>query len=330
MRVSLKSQYTPVSTQVPEIQSRLAKLQRQLSSGKKATEIGDFPQDAIDLKRLESKIRQNDGIISNLDESLKEMYAVDEELYVIGDYVQMARQEVIGSFLNDTRAAPVVADRIRGFMEDIIKEANQDFNGTFLFGGNKNQFYTNNPNNGEPLNVPFVIVEGEPTDLNPSGLSVRFVGNNADRTISKDEYYTEVINTKAEDLFGANATELFQDMIEMVNIIKYDSTGAERGQLNAITREEFAKVEDLQKKLAQHYDKITQAGGRNGSKIERLEIIRSNLDNEQLRLKEFRSNVEDTDVAAAAIELKKEEAALQYALQVGATISRTSLFDFLR
>jgi|GEM_PF-935173 len=330
MRISLKSQYAPVATQIPEIQSRLAKLQKQLSTGKKSTEIGDSPQDMIDLKRLESKIRQNDTISSTLDETLKEMYAVDEELYNIANYIQEARNQAIGSFLNDARAATTIADQIRGYLEDIVKVANQDFNGSYLFGGNRNQFYSDNPNNGEPLNVPFVIVEGEPTEDNPEGLSVQFIGNNEDRSISKDEYYTEVINTKATDVFGSGATELFSDLVDMINIIKYDSNGELRGQINAITTEDFGKVEEIQKRLANHYDNITIAAGRNGGKIERLETIRSQLDNEQLRLKEFRSNVEDTDVAAVAIELKKEEAALQYALQVGATISRTSLFDFLR
>jgi flagellin-like hook-associated protein FlgL len=308
----------------------MAKVQKQLSTGKKITEIGDSPQDLIDLKRVEAKIRQNDSISGTIDETLREMYAVDETLYNMGDYVQMVRQEAIGSFLNDVRAAPVVADNIRGYMEDMIKSANQDFNGVYLFGGNQNQFYTDNPNNGEPLNTPFVVEYGESTESNPSGLSVRFVGNNEDRYVSKDEYYTEVVNTKPADIFGNNSLEVFRDMIDMINIIKYDSDGNERGLENAISPADFAKVEDLQKKLSNHFDRINQAAGRNGGKIERLEIIRSQLDTEQIRLKEFRSMVEDTDVAAAAIELKKEEATLQYALQVGSTISRISLFDYLR
>ncbi|GAB5466269.1 MAG: hypothetical protein Kapaf2KO_17050 [Candidatus Kapaibacteriales bacterium] len=330
MRVSLKNQFSTLDSRVPEVQSRLAKLQSQIASGKKNIEIADSPEDLIDQKRIESKIRQNDSIFSNLEKTVRELYAVDEELFIIADYVQQTRDMAIGSFLNDARAATTVAETMEGLLADMVKQANQDYNGTFLFGGNKNQFFSDNPDNQTEQNTPFKLIEGESTDDNPSGLRVEFIGNNEVRSIRRDEFTTEEINVLPKDIFGQNSVELFSDMIDMINIIKYDSNGVVREVRNSISKQEYAEVDRIQKKLATHFERLTEAAGKNGGKIQRLEIIMDSIATEQIRLKDYRSLVSDTDVAEASLELKKEEAALQYALQIGSVLSRNTLFDFIR
>ena len=64
--------------------------------------------------------------------------------------------------------------------------------------------------------------------------------------------------------------------------------------------------------------------------LNRIVNLRDQLTDENIRLKDYRSIREDADVAEAALNLRREETALQYALQVGARINQTSLFDFLR
>jgi flagellin-like hook-associated protein FlgL len=53
------------------------------------------------------------------------------------------------------------------------------------------------------------------------------------------------------------------------------------------------------------------------------------MDSEELLLKDFLSDAQDTDVARSTLDLKKAENALHYTLQVGATLLQQSLFDFI-
>ena len=85
----------------------------------------------------------------------------------------------------------------------------------------------------------------------------------------------------------------------------------------------------MQKDVADKYDEMNILAAVNGSKINRLDSTRDFLLGENLRLDEYRSIKEDTDIAESAMNLKREENILQFALQVGSRINQLNLFQFL-
>jgi|GEM_PF-6018887 len=54
------------------------------------------------------------------------------------------------------------------------------------------------------------------------------------------------------------------------------------------------------------------------------------MKNEIVRLKDYRSFKEDADMVDVSMNLKREENALNYTLQIGGTLNKLNLFDFLR
>ena len=109
-------------------------------------------------------------------------------------------------------------------LSDLITAANADNNGKYIFSGtitSADSIATNASENSiaNTNNMPFELVQGEATADNPSGLSVVFKGNNKDREINKDSKTSEVINVKADDLFGEDSTEMFKPIIDMYNLL---------------------------------------------------------------------------------------------------------------
>ena len=61
----------------------------------------------------------------------------------------------------------------------------------------------------------------------------------------------------------------------------------------------------------------------------RLDSVRSQMQEENIRLKNLKSEYSDTNYSEVALQLKKDEAALSYTLQIGTKLINNSLLDFL-
>lgn len=331
MRITSSTLYDAFQTNLNEIQSRRTKADLQLSTGKKIVNLEDSPIDVVDVKKYTAKINQSDSYQGILDQASKELYAVDNQLASISDIVQTAREKATESLqLGVQQNLPVLAGYIKGYLGDAINQANTDFNGHFLLSGTKTTKDSLDKTADTKTDLPFEIIQGTANASNPSGLKVIFKGNTADRIINKDPKTSEVINVKADAAFGANGTEVFQTMIDVYNIIQYNKDGTTRTPLDSLDKTDQEKLNVLQQKLGNQYDELNRVAAKNGVTINRIESIQTQMNSEQVRLKDFRSTIEDTDVAKVTMDLKREETLLNYTLQVGSRISQNSLFDFLK
>lgn len=329
MRVSSNSQYVGFTRHVNKIQLERDKAQTRVSTGKDIITLSDNPEKVVDIKLFEKKISQNENYINILDLTQQELYAVDDSLRRVSDVVQTIRYEAINSTNQDTEALQVLGEQFRGLLDDLVREANTDFNGHYLFAGTKTTPQSIKRDFPDMNENPFQIIAVEPTEDNPSGLSVQFKGNNNDRIINKDQKNSQVINQKANEIFGPN-NELFDLVIEMHNILSFNEDGSPRTDSDFFNENDMKNIDRVQQGLATFYDDINRIAARNGTYLNRVDGLKNQLIDETLRLKDYRSVQEDTDIADAVINLTRQENALNYALQVGARINQISLFDFLR
>ncbi len=329
MRVSSNSQYVGFTQTVNRIQLERDKAQTRVSTGKDIINLSDNPEKVIDIKLFDKKITQNENYMQVLDLTSNELYAVDDSLRRISDIVQIIREEALDSTNEQAEALQIMGDNFKGLLDDLVREANTDFNGHFIYAGTKttpNSIQKDNPNMDAN---PFQIIQGDKTTDNPSGLKVVFKGNTNDRIINKDQKNTQVINQKADEIFGPNM-ELFDYVIDMHNVLSFQNDGTPRGDYDHFNENDMKEIDRVQKGLAVFYDDINRIAARNGTYINRIQGLRDQLTDETLRLKDYRSVQEDTDIADAIVNLTRQENALNYALQVGARINQVSLFDFLR
>ncbi|MCB0701849.1 MAG: hypothetical protein KDC55_04000 [Ignavibacteriae bacterium] len=330
MRVSTNSIYRDYQRNLNDSQFKVNGENLRISSGKKNHSIADNTADVVDADLFRNKISRNEAYLSNIGSNLDRLQQTDTTLREISDKMQEIRDYVVDVSKTSTGYNHfAIAQSIKGALEDIVTLANSDNNGAYLFSGN--MISPKDIKNADPtLNeLPFEIIQGTPTPTNPSGLSVVYKGNNEDINVNITDKSQERVNTKADEIFGAGGIEALERIIDIYNVVAYDQSGAQRPARTLLNASELAELNTLQKEVADKYDEMNILAAVNGSKINRLESTRNFLLDENLRLDEYRSLKEDTDIAESAMNLKREENILQFALQVGSRINQLNLFQFL-
>lgn len=331
MRVTQFSIIEPYKKNLEEIQNRRFKNQIRMSTGKDIVGLGDSPDRIPDIKKLSTLISQNNDYLSILDDQLNQFQHTEVALQGISDNMEKIRQLAIdGTQVGNMGNLSVLANYVKGIITDIIRNANTDYNGSFVFAGTKTKassFDKNIPNTND---MPFELIEGTPTADNPSGLQVVFKGNQEAKLINKDQKTSELVNTTSEEIFGQNGTEAFNYLINLYNILAFKQGGQPRMPQDVLTIDEVNKLNIEQSKIAEFSDRINQVTARNGGRANRLQLLHYQINEENTRISEYLSKKQDTDFAKTSLELSKDEYALQYALQVGGRTLQNSLFDFLK
>lgn len=330
MRVSNNLLYRTYERNLEDIQTRKLKQEVKLTTSKEINTLADDPTGLVKVKQLSNKIDRNENYKSNIENAIGEMTVIGEELDAINGRIENIRQLAIESTLTGNSSnLPTLGVYVKGLMEDIIKDSNIDFNGRFIFSGTIT--------NGDAIAAtppatntqPFELVQETPTADNPSGFRVIFKGNNKDRLINKDDTSTELVNVKASEIFGGSGDQVFSSIIDLYNLLTYNSDGTKRTSADGFTRADMSVVSQIQQEISKQAEQVNNIAAINGSRINRLTALKDQIDFENIRLKEFRSMDEDTDYAKATLNLAREDNALQYSLQIGGNLARLSLLDFL-
>lgn len=330
MRITTKSVYMPFQRNLEEIQSRRNLEQLKLSTGKEFHSLGQGPEKIVDAKSFTQKIDQNQKYIDVVDEGLYELYEVDEKLRNFADRIQLVRELTIEA--TATGVTPGLSSLgfwVKGHLEDMVNDLNSDFNGHYLFSGTQTTGLSITREEGA-FNRPFELIQEEPTETNPSGFRIDYKGNNEERVINTDPKNVEKINVTANEILFVKGKNIFDTMIGIYNTLSYNADGTQRNEGQPLTPDEFKKVNELQAELSDIYDETNKVSGRNGTKINRLTALSEQLKSENIRLQDYRSFKEDADMIDVSMNLKREENALNYTLQVGGTLNNMTLFDFLK
>ncbi len=330
MRVTQNSIIPKYQRTLEETQYRRFLEQSRLSTGKNIVSISEKPKEIVMVKHFNTLVSQNEKYLDNLELTLSEIQNVSDQITTIGDKFREIRDHSINAAREGASSSLyTIGVQIRDLMKDVVNLANMEFNGHYVFSGTKTSAESIIPEPPQQNNLPFEIIDGESTPENISGFEVVFKGNLKDRIINKSANSTEKVNVTADNLFGEAGAEAFKSIVNLYNTITFNPDGSKRDLTDALTTEDIGKLNVFQKEIAHSYEKINRTNGELGVRINRLEAIRQQTEEESVRLKEFRSIHEDTDVADSAIKLSKEENLLQYTLQVGGRLIRQSLLDFL-
>lgn len=331
MRVTQFSVINPYKQNLEDIQNRRFKNQIKMSTGREIIGLGDAPEKVPDVKKITSIIHQNEDYLKILDDQIGQFQQTENFLQAISDKMEKIRQLAVdGTQVGNMGNLSVLGNYIKGIITDIIRDANADYNGSFLFAGTKTRAESFDPNLPNANGMPFELVEGPPSEQNRSGLRVVFKGNQETKTLNKDQKTAEIVNTTSEEIFGQGGVEVFSVLIDLYNLVMYNEDGSVRGVNDVLKVHEVDKLNDIQKRIADFSYRINQITSRNGGRANRFQVLRDQIYEENNRLKEFLSQKNDADIAKTALELSKDEYALQYSLQVGGRILQNSLFDFLK
>ncbi|WP_232677517.1 flagellar hook-associated protein FlgL [Nocardioides sp. R-C-SC26] len=273
--------------------SRLASVQEQLSTGRVVNRASDSPTDAAAAMRLRTKVSEQEQYSRNVADGLGWLGQVDNALGSLADGVRRARELGLqGASTGSTNqtARDALATEVDQLRQSLIGTANTSYLGRPIFGG------------VTPGDVAFdstgayVGTPGQVMRTVADGVKVR-------------------VDVGGTDVMGSNGDSLFDDLTALSAALRAGDATAMRATLS-----------DLSGRL----DTISATQTKAGASFNQLEAASQSAQDAVVSLSASLSEIENTDLAKATVELKLQEVAYQAALASTARVMQPSLVDFLR
>jgi flagellar hook-associated protein 3 FlgL len=302
MKISTSQYFTTMNNLMTEQHGKIAKLQAQLSVGRKnVTPSTDVKATTSSLKLSDVISKQQDDI-ANL-KSVNAGYKEEESIMMSMSNMMIRMQDISVAARSDTYASSdidIFAIEVEGYMDDIRGLANsRDSNGHFMFSGTK------------VTTLPFT--------KNAAG-TVIYNGNQTEPKLELDTGYKLPLSISGNKLAGvitrgATKIDMFQVMQDFVTALKANN------KVGVDTAIDELKVvsNNLNKNLVD-----------NGLRQNLVDQRRDIGEGKILIYKGLLSDAQDVDYATAITQLSSDMLALEAAQSTFAKVSQLSLFSFLR
>src|SRR3954468_903645 len=138
-RVSTLLRTDLVSQQVTRTPAQMLQVQEQLSTGKRINRPSDDPGGAAAPLQLQKTLEQREAYSTNIDAARSELSEADSTLGDLTDLLQQAQQIASANAGSDVTedARAGAAAIVQSLYAQAIQLGNKEFNGTYLFGGDK-------------------------------------------------------------------------------------------------------------------------------------------------------------------------------------------------
>jgi flagellar hook-associated protein 3 FlgL len=286
---------------VLQVQRRLDRAQRQISSGKRILTASDDPDQVSTMLQVRVDLEQARQIKVNLGRVKTEVdtgeQALQQSLTLMDRVKALASQGASGTQTASTRAS--IAGELEAILQQLVNISRTQVDGRYIFSGDSDQV------------APYTI------DLTqPNGVSL-YQGSAATRQTRHPSGTLFSIGRTAQEIFDSATPE--KNAFAAVNAMRL-------ALLNNDETTMATALGDLNSAHAHINDQLAFFGTAQ-NKVEEASDYASNL---QVRLKEELSGIEDADIAAAILELEQAKVSQEAAFTTHSQLPRTSLFDYLR
>ena len=307
MKVSTTYLFDRAVGQMAQGQSRLAKTQAQLASGKQVNTPSDAPDQAASIERYKSIISRQDSYQNTLNMVSNRLQAEESSLTGVSNLI-MRMKELTIQGANGTLAADdrkLLAVEMQALRDQVLSLANsKDSSGNYIFAGSRVQ------------SPPFVAdANGNPT----------YQGDQTQMRVPVGDQRTVLLNRSGADTFArvvrtdekgnANGVGFFKVIDDVI-------AGLVSGKTDVL-RNGITEIDQLQNNL-------TLALAEVGTDQNVLQSQQEVLDDTRLSLKSVLSDLEDLDYAKSITEMNKQMLSLEAAQSSFAKISQLNLFQYIR
>ena len=287
---------------------RLDKWNQQLSTGRRISLPSDDPADTETAMRLRTLLREGEQYMRNVDDALAWLEATDAALNHATQVLQRARELIIyggnGTLTDEARQA--LATEMNQLIHDLFAVANTKHGQRYLFAGENT------------LIRPFEVILEEPDDPSSPVVDFEYHGTRYEPADGFDglELEIEAGNTLRYNIFG---NDVFEPIFDVLIAVREH---LENGNLNDLTGDDLRNFDEAMDNLLRWRAEV-------GARVNRLELVRERLSQNQVNLEKLSAEVEGIDIAEVIMRLKMEENVYRAALGAGARIIQPTLLDFL-
>lgn len=275
--------------------SRLQDSQTDLTTGREIRRASDDPTRASAAMTIRNELRRSEHEARSLDDAQAWLTAADTVLVSGLDRLTMAKEAAVRA-ANDGVANPssrdAIASSVDNLRQELIAIANTRYLNRSIFNGTES---------------------GDAYDT-----AGNYLGNDSAVMRKIAPNTTMAINMTGEEIFGQQAAPE-GDVFAVLDRL---STAISTGDMTGLA----AAHADLDAAMT----RWTSASAEIGSRSARVDGVKARSAEAEVLLKETLSQLEDTDIAEALINVKANENAYQAALAAAAKVLPPSLLDFMR
>jgi flagellar hook-associated protein 3 FlgL len=272
---------------------RLAQVQEQLTTGRILNRPSDNPTDTTAAMRIRSSLADQEQYARNAQDGIGWLSQADATLDSVTSSVRRARDLALQG--NNTGslgpvAREALAVEVEGIRAGLLEQANTTYLDRPIFGG---------------------ITSGAAA-YDDTGAFVGVTGDVSRRVADGDLIKVDVDGTS---VFGDGATSVFAELDALAAALRAGDTTALSSSIGTLKARE---------------DTVVSARTAAGARLERIEHAVQTASDAKIALEADLGILENTDLAAATVELQLAEVAYQASLAATSRVLQPSLVDFLR
>jgi len=297
--------------------SKLVNLQEQISSGKRITKASDDVLASISVVSANNSLGKIDNYLKNIDNAKGELETAETALLTTIDSVHTTKELTLQALnaSSGPEEMTILNSQIKQIIEQVKDIGNTKFGTKFIFGG----------------------LQTEPTPFTaPVAGEIQYNGSpdgSHERRVEISDGVTIPVNISGDSVFGeywiedpdatpASGDEITHQQGLLGTLIALSNELAMPAPDKDFVRQQLASLDT-------NLQTILNAQSELGSLSSRLEMTKSNLQDDQLNLTQIKSGAEDIDMAKTISELQFQQTALQASLQVSSQVIQPSLLDYM-
>lgn len=274
-----------------------AKLQAQMSSGRKISVPSDDPAGTHDLLRLRAEQRATTQFARNAADGDAWLATVDTALVESLSIMRNARDLAVraGSGALNADAREALAAEVEARRDELLQQANTTYGGRHVFAGTSaGPAYT--------------------ADTSTTPTTYAFTGTGAPVTRQVGPEASVRVDADGAAVFGTGAASAFAALDELAASIRSGATDMGPG------------ITAIDTHLSAMLGQVAAVGARQ-NQVDNAQDVLAQLN---VTLAEQRSSIEDIDLAEVILQVQSQEVAYKSALGAAAKVLQPSLMDFLR
>ncbi|WP_020182183.1 flagellar hook-associated protein FlgL [Methylotenera sp. 1P/1] len=304
MRISTNTLFDSGIQKITGLQSDQARLQGQISTGKRFTTPSDDPVAAARVLEISQQKEMNATYANVRTVAKTNLETIEANLTNITNLMVAAQSTLVGAgngaYSNLERS--FVATDLKNSLEALVGMANgKDAYGNYLFSGFKS--------------------ETAPFTANTTGAT--YNGDSNVQQLQVDSQRLMDVSVSGSQLFLANGNDVFATFNDIVNLLNTPITDAttqanfSNGLATAIT------------KMQSSVDNIMNVRASVGSKLNELDNLDISGQDRDLQYASSLSDIQDLDYAEALSEFSKNQTIMEAAQKSFSSTAQLSLFDFI-
>jgi flagellar hook-associated protein 3 FlgL len=299
---SLNAANSEFLTQMNAIQARMARAQKQLSTGSRINDASDAPDQISELLSARASLANAQQTNQNLTRVKTEVDSAESGLSQASTAIQQAR--VLGTQgANTTQTADTrktLGDQVGTIIEQVVGISRTTVEGRYIFSGDSDQ------------TPPYTV---DLTQANP--VSAYQGSPSVTRQVQHPNGSTFTVGETAQQIFDAPSASdnVLSSLVALRSaLLNNDSPG-------------ISAALDTLGTSSTYFERQLAFYGNAQNKVVDASTYGSSL---ELNLQTQVGNIQDADSTQAILELTQAQTAQKAALQAKASVPLTSLFDFLR